>query len=79
MSYEYDNSRVDGYDDNVYSSDNITGSNPLLKDTDRDLILDGEECYFGEDGYVTDPSNPDSDGDGMPDGWEMMYDLDVYV
>ena len=76
--YEYDNSRVDGYDDNVYSSDNITGSNPLLKDTDRDLILDGEECYFGEDGYVTDPSNPDSDGDGMPDGWEMMYDLDPF-
>ena len=76
--YEYDNSRVDGYDDNVYSSDNITGSNPLLKDTDRDLILDGEECFFGEDGYVTDPSNPDSDGDGMPDGWEMMYDLDPF-
>ena len=76
--YEYDNSRVAGYDDNVRSSDNITGSNPLLKDTDRDLILDGEECVFGEDGYVTDPSNPDSDGDGMPDGWEMMYDLDPF-
>ena len=76
--YEYDNSKVDGYDDNVYSSDNITGSNPLLKDTDRDLIWDGEECVFGEDGYVTDPSNPDSDGDGMPDGWEMMYDLDPF-
>jgi len=76
--YEYDNSRVAGFDDNVYSTDNITGSNPLLKDTDRDLIWDGEECIFGEDGYVTDPSNPDSDGDGMPDGWEMMYDLDPF-
>jgi len=76
--YEYDNSRVDGFVDNVYSMDNITGSNPLLKDTDGDLIQDGEECVSGNDGYVTDPSNPDSDGDGMPDGWEMLHGLDPF-
>ena len=76
--YEFDNSRVEGFDDNVYSIDNITGSNPLLRDTDADLIDDGEECVFGEDGYVTDPSNPDSDGDGMPDGWEMLHGLDPF-
>ena len=76
--YEFDNSRVEGFDDNVYSIDNITGSNPLLRDTDADLISDGEECVFGEDGYVTDPSNPDSDGDGMPDGWEMLHGLDPF-
>jgi len=76
--YEFDNSRVDGFIDNVRSMDDITGSNPLLRDTDADLISDGEECIFGEDGYVTDPSNPDSDGDGMPDGWEMLHGLDPF-
>ncbi|SVA93219.1 uncharacterized protein METZ01_LOCUS146073, partial [marine metagenome] len=76
--YEFDNSNVEGFDDTVYSADNITGSNPLLKDTDGDYITDGEECVSGEDGYVTDPSNPDSDGDGIPDGWELMYSLDPF-
>ena len=76
--YEFDNSNVEGFDDNVYSVDNITGSNPLLRDTDGDLIADGEECILGQDGYVTDPSNPDSDDDGMPDGWELMYGLDPF-
>ena len=76
--YEFDNSNVEGFDDNVYSVDNIAGSNPLLRDTDGDLIADGEECVLGLDGYVTDPSNPDSDDDGMPDGWELMYDLDPF-
>ena len=76
--YEFDNSNVDGFDDTVYSVDNITGSNPLLKDTDGDYITDGEECVSGEDGYVTDPSNPDSDGDGIPDGWELLYSLDPF-
>ena len=76
--YEFDNSRVEGFDDNVYNADHITGSNPLLKDTDADLIQDGEECVLGDDGYVTDPSNPDSDGDGMPDGWELLHDLDPF-
>ena len=76
--YEFDNSNVEGFDDNVYSIDNITGSNPIIRDTDGDLLMDGEECFSGEDGYVTDPSNPDSDGDGMPDGWELMHGLDPF-
>ena len=42
------------------------------------MIQDGEECVSGEDGYVTDPSNPDSDGDGMPDGWELLHGLDPF-
>ena len=63
--YEFDNSNVEGFDDNVFSVDNITGSNPIIRDTDGDFLTDGEECFEGEDGYVTDPSNPDSDGDGM--------------
>ena len=76
--HEYNNSLVADFDDNVVSSDNITGSNPTLKDTDGDMIEDGEECFVGSDGYVTDPSNPDSDGDGMPDGWEFLFDLDPF-
>ena len=76
--YEFDNSNVEGFDDNVFSVDNITGSNPIIRDTDGDFLTDGEECFAGEDGYVTDPSNPDSDGDGMFDGWEILNGLDPF-
>lgn len=69
---------MEGFDDNVFSVDNITGSNPIIRDTDGDLLTDGEECFEGEDGYVTDPSNPDSDGDGMFDGWELLNGLDPF-
>jgi len=76
--YEFDNSNVEGFDDNVFSVDNITGSNPIIRDTDGDFLTDGEECFEGDDGYVTDPSNPDSDGDGMFDGWELLNGLDPF-
>jgi hypothetical protein len=76
--FEFNNSNIEGFDDKVLSPDNITGSNPLLADTDNDWINDGEECFEGADGYVTDPSNPDTDGDGMPDGWEVFYELDPF-
>ena len=76
--HEYNNSHIEGFDDNVISPDNIFGSNPLLPDTDGDLIEDAEECFSGIDGYVTDPSNPDSDDDGMPDGWEFLNELDPF-
>ena len=49
-----------------------------MKDTDGDLIEDGEECFSGNDTYVTDPSNPDSDDDGMPDGWEFLNSLNPF-
>ncbi|MCL4299809.1 MAG: hypothetical protein KJ077_29005 [Anaerolineae bacterium] len=29
-----------------------------------------------EHAYDTDPHNPDTDGDGLPDGWEIGYQLD---
>ena len=76
--YEFNNSHIDDFDENVISPDAIFGSNPLLKDTDGDLIEDGEECFSGNDTYVTDPSNPDSDDDGMPDGWEFLNSLDPF-
>jgi hypothetical protein len=37
------------------------------KDTDRDGINDNDEIR-GTNGYVTDPMDPDTDGDGIPDG-----------
>ena len=58
--YEFNNSNIEDFDNIVISPDNIFGSNPILKDTDGDLIEDGEECFAGNDTYVTDPSNPDS-------------------
>lgn len=44
------------------------GTNPRLDDTDGDSLLDGEETIAGADGYITDPLDPDSDGDGVNDG-----------
>ena len=41
---------------------------PLL-DSDYDHLGNFEEVYK----YGTDPHNPDSDGDGMDDFWEVMY------
>ena len=37
------------------------------KDSDYDLLSDYEEVNV----YGTDPHNPDTDGDGMPDGVEV--------
>jgi hypothetical protein len=36
-------------------------------DTDDDTLWDGEETNAGTDGFVTDPLNADTDGDGEPD------------
>lgn len=37
---------------------------------------DGYGFIDGESDVGTEPSDADSDGDGMPDGWEHNYDLD---
>jgi len=42
-------------------------TNPRLADTDDDDIADGSEVRS----FGTDPLNPDSDGDGLPDGLEL--------
>lgn len=36
-------------------------------DSDDDLLNDFEERVEGEDGWITDPCNPDTDGDGVID------------
>ena len=40
-------------------------------DTDADCLTDLEEYQ-----YATNPTEPDTDGDQMPDGWEVTYNLD---
>jgi len=43
-------------------------SNPLVNDTDGDMLLDGEEVYL----YNTRPIFPDTDLDGLKDGEEVL-------
>jgi hypothetical protein len=43
-------------------------------DRDHDLLSDADENLAG-----TDPDDPDTDGDGMPDGWEVQFGLDPLV
>jgi hypothetical protein len=49
-------------------------------DTDQDGLCDTVEtntgAYVSPQDTGTDPHNPDSDGDEIPDGWEVTYGLD---
>ncbi len=47
--------------------DGVRYSNPSDNDTDNDGLTDMEEAYYGLDGYVTDITNPDTDGDSIMD------------
>jgi len=47
-------------------------TNPLDSDSDDDLILDGEEVEFGDDGWCTNPRSTDSDSDGVTD-WNEIH------
>jgi hypothetical protein len=40
-------------------------------DADGDGLTDWEEKNIGNDGYITDPANPDTDNDNLPDGLEI--------
>ena len=55
------------------TDDGIRYSNPSESDTDNDGLVDVEEAYYGLDGYITDITNPDTDGDTFTD-----YD-EVYI
>jgi hypothetical protein len=60
------------------------GTNPWNADTDADGLWDIEEItgqVYGGEGPIfvpTVPTNPDCDGDGMPDGWEVWSALDPH-
>lgn len=45
-------------------------------DTDDDQLLDGDESVFGNG---PSPFDPDSDGDGFPDGYEATHNTDPMV
>gem|GEM_PF-1470534 len=51
-------------------------------DTDDDGLFDGEEDV-NHNGILdmgeTNPCNADTDGDGMPDDWEIQYDFDPLI
>ncbi len=75
----------DGYDDkeDAFPTDpnewldtdkDGTGDN-ADSDDDDDGLSDTEETTVGVYGYFTDPKNPDSDHDDMPDGWECVNGL----
>lgn len=43
------------------------GTDPQSPDSDGDGLDDGEEVVLGADGFVTDPTDADTDDDGVPD------------
>lgn len=56
-------------------TDNDSTGNNSDTDDDNDGILDSEEVIPGNDGYITDPLDQDTDNDSMPDKWEVDYNL----
>jgi hypothetical protein len=65
-------------DTHVYLTDYFGGLLILswLKDSDNDLLSDEEELTLGEDGFITNPNNWDTDGDQLTDFQEMTYETD---
>ncbi|HOV72515.1 MAG TPA: IPT/TIG domain-containing protein [Candidatus Hydrogenedentes bacterium] len=55
----------------------------LSYDGDADGLANSVETntgiYFGPSNTGTNPSNPDTDGDGMPDGWEVANNLNPLI
>ncbi|WP_152206353.1 fibronectin type III domain-containing protein [Marinobacter changyiensis] len=49
----------------------IASASTTSSDRDNDLLTAQEEAWLG-----TKPNNPDTDGDGIPDGVEFSYRLD---
>ncbi len=61
----------------VQPTNSVSGADIELRDptvdTDGDGLLDIDEVYV----HNSDPANPDTDGDSMPDGWEFANQVAV--
>jgi phage FluMu protein Com len=55
---------------------NQDGIGDACQDSDGDGLTNLEEQTLGEDGSITDPFDPDTDGDGVPDGLEFRQGTD---
>jgi hypothetical protein len=64
-------------DDGLEDGDevNVHGTSPLRPDTDGDGLTDLQEITLKADWPCLDPLAWDSDGDMLPDGWELQYNL----
>ncbi|HEY8241601.1 MAG TPA: hypothetical protein VIH35_09145, partial [Kiritimatiellia bacterium] len=67
-------------DPNDWDTDNDTGGDGV-EDSDHDGTIDGDvnsnrTWNAGEAWTESNPLSPDSDGDGLPDGWEIQYGFD---
>jgi hypothetical protein len=67
--------RGDGCDYDIGADEYV----PSTADSDADGLVDAVETdtgvYVDQTDTGTDPNNPDTDGDGMPDGWEVGNSL----
>jgi len=61
--------------------DGLCDGNTTVMDGSTVVCADGEDLNVNKvvDAGETDPCNPDSDGDMMPDGWEVQYGLNPLV
>ncbi len=62
----------------VNPTSNVVGADvelqdPVTRDSDSDGLTDMDEVYK----YFTDPALEDTDGDSMPDGWEVMFNTNL--
>jgi Bacterial TSP3 repeat len=71
-SYEVDGTADKGFFRLKYTNQ-VPGPGATLEtaDFDGDGISNWDEISL----YHTDPLNPDTDGDGLPDGWEVAHNL----